>query len=361
MKIELTKELKAALSVILKLNPRNFPIYVYDGSLFAQTDIGKVKVPFCEAGLVPENLETAFDNSIIKYITSFDVGKMIEMLPVEKTLKVKSGKCCTSFSVQQNDKIDFPKIEEKNKITVDSSQFCEALMSVSSVCDSSNSATPLTRTIYVRVSGDKMLIEGSDGREMVCFTLNCKATEELIITIPAISAKYVLAIFKSGSENLHIYPHDRSVTIANDLGFRYDLVQVDVSYPHRLLSQAIIPEDDACKATVNIHDLVTSVSRSILLGQGNLVTDFSLTITGNSILIASHGATIKYDDEISATVSKKPDENKTVWFPPGKLFGLLKTFDFSEEVDIFFGSYSRGLIIQEKNAAGCIMPMLQKK
>ena len=234
-------------------------------------------------------------------------------------------------------------------------------MSVSSVCDSSNSATPLAKTIYMRVSGDKMLIEGTDGCEMVCFTLNCKAAEELIITIPAISAKYVLAIFKSGSENLHIYPHDRNVTIANDLGFRYDLVQVEATYPHEVLSRAIKPEDDACKATVNIHELITSVSRSILLGQGNVVTDFSLTITGDSILIAAHGSSIKYDDEISAKVGKKPDENKTVWFPPGKLIGLLKTFDFSEEVDIFFGSYSRGAIIQEKNAAGCIMPLLQKK
>ena len=360
MKIQLNKQLKTALNVILKLNTRDLPIYVSDGFLSAQTNNGKVQVPFCESGLIPENFESGFDNVILKYITSFDVGKTVEIIPDGNTMKIKCGKCCTQFSTPKNESVSFIEISNEKKITVDCASFCESLMSVSSICDTSNkSSNNLAQIVYIKVDEDKMLIEGTDGHKMFCNTLKCNATSEGVIMFPAASAKYLCAIFKNSSESIHLYPDSRYITITNDCGYRCDFVQMNASYPHDLLSRAVSPEDSACKATINVDELISSVTRSISLTREHIGRDFSLTLSKSAVLVECLGTSVQYADEIYAKVSGELSEDIKIYCSDENLLTLIKAFD--GDIDAYFGSYSRGVIFRNKNASGCIMPMLKKK
>lgn len=374
MKTTLTKETKKAFDIISKLNTKNLPIVAADGYLSAIIPLGKIKIAFGDNSLIPDNINTGLSNDMLKYISSFNPGASIEVLAENSnTVTIKAGRSKSRFTTLDKTSIDFKEVDNTQALEVKCDKFLEELLNTALMCNTETSAQILAKTIYVRYRSayKDILIMGTDGSQLLKTIMDCDGGEnDLEVMIPSQSVKIMSMLFKD-SEKLYLATTNRSLIVTNEAGTRFDFVQNECSYPMENMSRATTPEETAASFVFDRDELVESVSRCLGLVQGQLMTDFRITLSPqlSELQILCNCSALQFTDSIPIKYEGADKEDKTALFTAKKFLNIIKSFD-DEEIKGYLGTYNRGVIFEnvipesssgEKiKKSGCLLPLAKR-
>ena len=362
MKFSLTKELETVLKTVISLNKRDFPISVKDGYMLAQTDRGNIKVALGENNslLGDEEKVRGFTNNMLKYISSFPAGSNITVEPDDKNVIIKCGRCRSKFATPDPITVNLPELGE-DKIEVEADEFISALSAASTMCDTATGAKGLCRTIHISATRDTMTLLSTEGIKLLRQEIPCDSNaEKLTVMLDAGAIQVVKSMFK-GSDSISLYPSERAVAICNE-NKRFDVLQIDCSYPDEALFRALVPEEKSDKFKVDPNAIVESIERYLSMKSATSLSEFSLCIRENTLVISGRDSSASYEDEFDIVHESEIEKEKTYYFSPEKLIAVLKSFSDEDEVMFCFGTYNRGLIVcsLDSKSAGCVIPMLKR-
>lgn len=375
MKTVLTKETKKAFDIISKLNTKNLPIVAADGYLSAIIPLGKIKIAFGDNSLIPDNINTGLSNDMLKYISSFNPGASIEVLAENSnTVTIKAGRSKSRFTTLDKTSIDFKEFDNTQALEVECDRFLEELLNTALMCNTETSAQILAKTIYIkyRSAYKDILIIGTDGSQLLRTIMDCGdgGENDLEVMIPSQSVKIMSMLFKD-SEKLYLASTARSLVVTNEAGTRFDFVQNECSYPTDGMYRATTPEETASSFVFDRDALVESVSRCLSLAQGQLMTDFHITLSPqlSELQILCNCSALLFTDSVPIKYEGADKEDKTALFTAKKFLNIIKSFD-DEEIKGYLGTYNRGVIFEnvipesasgEKiKKSGCLLPLAKR-
>ena len=373
MKTVLTKEAKKAFDIISKLNSKNLPIVAADGYLSAIIPLGKIKIAFGDNSLIPDNINTGLSNDMLKYISSFNPGVSIEVLAENSnTVTIKAGRSKSRFTTLDKTSIDFKEFDNTQALEVECEKLLEILNRAALMCSTDASTQVLTKTIYIkcRSAYKDILVMGTDGVQLTRTLFSCEGGEsDLEFMLPSQAVKIMTMLFKE-SEKLYLVSTGRSLTVTNEIGTRFDFVQIECSYPAQALFNATTPEESATSFVFDRDAVVDSVSRCLNLSQGQTINDFFVTLKPEQqeLQIQNNSSALQFFDAVPIKC-ESTNEDKTVWFPAKKFLNLVKSFD-EEEIKGYLGTYNRGIVLENIPSdstdstikkSGCLMPLAKKR
>ncbi|NEW61307.1 DNA polymerase III subunit beta, partial [Sulfurovum sp. bin170] len=145
----------------------------------------------------------------------------------------------------------FPKIEDKSKISLDSTELIKALKNISTSIDSNNPKYELNGAL-LKIKNRSTQIVGTDTRRLSVVTINNKSEKELSLIIPK---KAIMEIQKLFTHKIDIY-YDETNLVINDKDYYFYTRLINGNFPNY---ERIIPNNNQYAITLPKIEMLESI------------------------------------------------------------------------------------------------------
>ncbi len=237
----------------------------------------------------------------------------------------------------------FPKIENKNQITIDSLNLIKSLKKINPAIDNNNPKFELNGAL-IDIKEDKTFFVGTDTRRLAVVEVNIKSNQELDLIIPK---KTIIEIQKLFLDKIDIYYDDTNIIIKNDQFFLFSRL-INGKFPDY---QRIIPKETKYNFTIDKKNMIeamkiiTTISNEIKIKfEKNLITLKSLNDT-NQEAQTSFEANIDIEEPFNLAINSK------------YLLDFLSQID-DENFDIGLNETNLPFVVKNQNFLTVIMPII---
>jgi len=238
----------------------------------------------------------------------------------------------------------FPKIENQNKISIDSSILIPNLKKISPAIDNNNPKFELNGA-YINITSNKIDLVGTDTRRLAISSIQSQNQKILSIIVPK---KAILEIQKLFLDNVEIYINETNLIITNQNYLFYTRL-INGKYPDY---QRIIPKTTKKELSLNKNDMINSIKMITTISQ-----EIKIIFTNKSILFNSLSS-----DNIEAKTELEVENNINEDFELA--FNSKYLLDFlsqtsSEYFVIKFNESSLPFLVQDQDFITIIMPIVE--
>jgi len=302
-------------------------------------------------------LKIVTDNIAIEAEGSFTANgkKLLDIVRILKddeiTLEVSDN---TLIIKQKNSKFklptfdaksypDFPSIEDKPKISLDSLTLIQNLKKISPAIDTNNPKFELNGAL-INIKKDSTDLVGTDTRRLAIASIAGENSEELSLIVPK---KAILEIQKLFLDKIDIFFNETNLIISNDNYFFFTRL-INGKFPDY---QRIVPT--SIKHTISLpkKEMIESIKMITTISQEIKMTLLSDTIIFNSL--SSDNVEAKTELEINTGL----DEKFELSFNSKYLLDFISQTN-KNEFSIEFNEPSLPFIVRDDNFITIIMPIV---
>ena len=302
-------------------------------------------------------LKIVTDNIAIEAEGSFTANgkKLLDIVRILKddeiTLEVSDN---TLIIKQKNSKFklptfdaksypDFPSIEDKPKISLDSLTLIQNLKKISPAIDTNNPKFELNGAL-INIKKDSTDLVGTDTRRLAIASIAGENSEELSLIVPK---KAILEIQKLFLDKIDIFFNETNLIISNDNYFFFTRL-INGKFPDY---QRIVPT--SIKHTISLpkKEMIESIKMITTISQEIKMTLLSDTIIFNSL--SSDNVEAKTELEINTGL----DEKFELSFNSKYLLDFISQIN-KNEFSIEFNEPSLPFIVRDDNFITIIMPIV---
>jgi len=238
---------------------------------------------------------------------------------------------------------DFPTIEDKSKITLDSLILIQNLKKISPAIDTNNPKFELNGAL-INIKSDATDLVGTDTRRLAIASISSNNPEELSLIIPK---KAILEIQKLFLDQIDIYFNETNLIISNENYFFYTRL-INGKFPDY---QRIVPTSIKHQITLPKKEMIDSIKMITTISQ-----EIKMILLSNTIIFESLSADnveAKTELEINTGLSDKFELS----------FNSKYILDFISQVNknefiIEFNEPTLPFIVKDDNFITIIMPIV---
>ena len=238
---------------------------------------------------------------------------------------------------------NFPDIENKPKISLDSLSLIQNLKKISPAIDTNNPKFELNGAL-INITPDSTDLVGTDTRRLAIATIKGKNDETLSLIVPK---KAILEIQKLFLDQIDIYFDETNLIITNENYFFYTRL-INGKFPDY---QRIIPTNTKHQITLPKKEMIDAIKMITTISQEIKMTLLSDTIIFNSL--SADNVEAKTELEINTGLTEKFELS----------FNSKYILDFISQVNknefiIEFNEPSLPFIVKDDNFITIIMPIV---
>jgi len=238
---------------------------------------------------------------------------------------------------------NFPTIENKSKITIDSKNLIHSFKKISSSIDTNNPKFELNGAL-ISINKESTDIVGTDTRRLSIVSIENSSDDKLSIIVPK---KAILEIQKLFLDQITIYYDDTNLIILNDYYYFYTRLingkfpDYQRIIPHSIKNTIVLPK----KSMINSIKMITTISQEIKM---TLLSD---RIIFNSL--SSENVEAKTELEINTGLNEKLDLNYNSKY----LLDFISQID-SDNFELLINETNLPFMVKENNFMTIIMPIV---
>ena len=238
---------------------------------------------------------------------------------------------------------DFPSIEDKPKISLDSLALIQNLKKISPAIDTNNPKFELNGAL-INIKNDSTDLVGTDTRRLAIASISGNNSEELSLIVPK---KAILEIQKLFLDQIDIFFNETNLIISNDNYFFYTRL-INGKFPDY---QRIIPTSIKHTITLPKKDMIEAIKMITTISQEIKMTLLSDAIIFNSL--SSDNVEAKTEIELNTGLNDKFELS----FNSKYLLDFISQINKNEFV-IEFNEPSLPFIVKDDNFMTIIMPIV---
>ncbi|MCF6243619.1 MAG: DNA polymerase III subunit beta [Sulfurovum sp.] len=238
---------------------------------------------------------------------------------------------------------DFPSIEDKPKISLDSLALIQNLKKISPAIDTNNPKFELNGAL-INIKNDSTDLVGTDTRRLAIASIASENTEELSLIVPK---KAILEIQKLFLDQIDIYFNETNLIISNDSYFFFTRL-INGKFPDY---QRIVPTSIKHMITLPKKEMIEAIKMITTISQ-----EIKMTLLSNAIIFNSLSS-----DNVEAKTEIALDTGLNDKFELS--FNSKYLLDFisqinKNEFEIEFNEPSLPFIVKDDNFMTIIMPIV---
>ena len=238
---------------------------------------------------------------------------------------------------------DFPNIEEKPQITLDSLSLIKNLKKISPAIDTNNPKFELNGAL-INIKSNSTDLVGTDTRRLAIATIESSNAEELSLIVPK---KAILEIQKLFLDQINIYFDETNLIISNENYFFFTRL-INGKFPDY---QRIVPSTVKHAIALPKKEMLDAIKMITTISQEIKMTLYSDTIIFNSL--SADNVEAKTELEVNTGLNEKFEIS----------FNSKYILDFISQVDkneftIEFNEPSLPFIVKDENFITIIMPIV---
>ncbi len=238
---------------------------------------------------------------------------------------------------------DFPTIEDKPQITLDSLSLIQNLKKISPAIDTNNPKFELNGAL-INIKNNSTDLVGTDTRRLAIATIESSNSEELSLIVPK---KAILEIQKLFLDQIDIYFDETNLIISNENYFFYTRL-INGKFPDY---QRIVPSTVKHAIILPKKEMLDAIKMITTISQEIKMTLLSDTIIFNSL--SADNVEAKTELELDTGLNEKFELS----------FNSKYILDFISQIDkneftIEFNEPSLPFIVKESNFITIIMPIV---
>jgi DNA polymerase-3 subunit beta len=238
---------------------------------------------------------------------------------------------------------DFPSIEDKPKISLDSLALIQNLKKISPAIDTNNPKFELNGAL-INIRKDSTDLVGTDTRRLAIASISGDNTEELSLIVPK---KAILEIQKLFLDQIDIFFNETNLIISNDNYFFYTRL-INGKFPDY---QRIVPTSIKHTITLPKKEMVEAIKMITTISQEIKMTLLSDVIIFNSL--SSDNVEAKTEIELNTKLNDKFELS----FNSKYLLDFISQIN-KNEFSIEFNEPSLPFIVKDDNFMTIIMPIV---
>lgn len=238
---------------------------------------------------------------------------------------------------------NFPSIEEKPQITLDSLSLIQNLKKISPAIDNNNPKFELNGAL-INIKNNSTDLVGTDTRRLAIASIPSENSEELSLIIPK---KAILEIQKLFLDQIDIYFDDTNLIISNENYFFYSRL-INGKFPDY---QRIIPTSTKHQIVLPKKEMLDAIKMITTISQEIKITLLSDTIIFNSL--SADNVEAKTEIEINTNLNDKFELS----FNSKYLLDFISQTN-KNEFSIEFNEPSLPFIVKDDNFITIIMPIV---
>ncbi|MCK4442084.1 MAG: DNA polymerase III subunit beta [Sulfurovaceae bacterium] len=285
MKIIVTKQLIESALINMqpfleKKDATQITSHIY---IEAKNNICTIKATNSEIGLIVQTRNTEIDQEGAITANGKRLLDIIRILKDEEiilerendNLNIKQNKSKFKLPIfNPNNFPNFPNIQNKSQITLDSINLIKGLKHISPAIDNNNPKFELNGSL-INIQKNITQLVGTDTRRLAVESIANKSQNQISIIIPK---KAIIEIQKLFIEQIEIYYDETNLIILNNNYFFFTRL-INGNYPDY---QRIIPKDIKYSITLPKKDMINSIKMITAISQ-----EIKITFTKSSIIFNS--------------------------------------------------------------------------
>jgi DNA polymerase III subunit beta len=238
---------------------------------------------------------------------------------------------------------NFPSIEEKPQISLDSLSLIQNLKKISPAIDTNNPKFELNGAL-INIKSDSTDLVGTDTRRLAIASIPGNNPEELSLIVPK---KAILEIQKLFLDQINIYYDETNLIISNDNYYFYTRL-INGKFPDY---QRIIPNSTKHSITLPKKEMIDAIKMITTISQEIKMTLLSDTIIFNSL--SADNVEAKTELEINTNL----DDKFELSFNSRYILDFISQTN-KNEFTIEFNEPSLPFIVKDDNFITIIMPIV---
>jgi len=238
---------------------------------------------------------------------------------------------------------DFPTIEEKPQITLDSLSLIQNLKKISPAIDTNNPKFELNGAL-INIKSDSTDLVGTDTRRLAIASIPGKNDKELSLIVPK---KAILEIQKLFLDQIDIYYDETNLIITNENYFFYTRL-INGKFPDY---QRIIPATIKHSIVLPKKEMIDAIKMITTISQEIKITLLSNTIIFNSLSADNVEAKTEIDIETGL------NEKFELCFNSKYILDFISQIDKGEFI-LEFNEPSLPFVVKDDNFITIIMPIV---